>query len=376
MPASNFTFTQAPFPVSTQNNAAAAVRPTQPSLAIKGHDPSLDALRIVAMLMVILIHTSGKGFPNLSDHWWAVNTYESLSRACVPIFFMITGALLLPRSHTVKNVLQRSWRIAFVLVAWSVIFLLYGRYKAASLPDLAMLRAWVGEILRGPVMGHLWYLYSLIAAYFFIPVLAGFFKTTEVRLQALVLCVWFIGGSLLPFLNRTHGDLKLGIDIQFFYIYPAYILAGALLYKHFHMNLNRFVVCSMVWVIATAGTAYFTWHHSVKAQAGIESYYEYFAPLVVIATLALFCAVRYIGAWIADRSAQAGKVMMFLGGLTFGVYLIHPMIILEFEGHGYGWNYTNPWLAIPSVMFGVAVVSGLITYVIKKVPYLRALIPG
>lgn len=52
------------------------------------------------------------------------------------------------------------------------------------------------------------------------------------------------------------------------------------------------------------------------------------------------------------------------------------MIILEFEGHGYGWDYTTPWLAIPSVMFGVAVVSGMITYVVKKVPYLRALIPG
>lgn len=81
------------------------------------HDVSLDVLRIVATLMVILIHTSGKGFAGLIPHWWAVNTYESVSRVCVPIFFMITGALLLPRSHNIRSVIKRSWRIAFVLIA-------------------------------------------------------------------------------------------------------------------------------------------------------------------------------------------------------------------------------------------------------------------
>lgn len=362
--------------MNNQNSAVPLQSGSATPMVLKGHDASLDALRIVAMLMVILIHTSGKGFAAMITHWWAVNTYESLSRACVPIFFMITGALLLPRSHSIKNVLQRSWRIALVLVVWSLIFLLYGRFKASSMPDLALIKTWIVEILRAPAVGHFWYLYSLIAAYFFIPVLSSFFKTTEVRLQFFILGIWFLAGSLLPFLNRYHGHVTLGVDVQFFYIYPAYILAGGLLYQHCSMNLRRFIGCLLTWVIATAGTAYFTWHFSRKAPVNTELYYEYFAPLVVIATLSLFCAVRYLGTLIAEHWPTGRKVMMFMGSLTFGVYLIHPMIIWEFENHGYGWNYINPWLAIPSIMLGVALVSGLITYVIKKTPYLRAIVPG
>jgi peptidoglycan/LPS O-acetylase OafA/YrhL len=72
----------------------------------------------------------------------------------------------------------------------------------------------------------------------------------------------------------------------------------------------------------------------------------------------------------------ARNVIVFLGGLSFGVYLIHPMIIWEFENDGYGRNFINPWMAIPSLMIGVALISGLITYIIKKTPILRAIVPG
>jgi surface polysaccharide O-acyltransferase-like enzyme len=103
------------------------------------HDVSVYVLRVVATLMVILINTSAKGFAGLIPHWWAVNTCESVSRVFVPIFFMITGALLLPRSHNIRSVIKRSWRIAFVLLVWSLIFLVYGRFKATppSLPSVS-----------------------------------------------------------------------------------------------------------------------------------------------------------------------------------------------------------------------------------------------
>ena len=48
--------------------------------------------------------------------WGSWSAY-SVSRVCVPIFFMITGALLLPRSHNIRSVIKRSWGIAFVLIA-------------------------------------------------------------------------------------------------------------------------------------------------------------------------------------------------------------------------------------------------------------------
>ena len=53
---------------------------------------SFDLLRIVAAFAVIMIHTSGQWFGELSPEWEFANIYDSLSRWCVPVFIMISGA--------------------------------------------------------------------------------------------------------------------------------------------------------------------------------------------------------------------------------------------------------------------------------------------
>lgn len=363
------------------NTLTATTAPPQDAVqysADKTHDVSLDALRLVATLMVIVIHVSATGFAQLAPHWWGVNTYESLSRASVPIFFMITGALLLPRSHSVSSLLRRVWRMGFALLAWSLIYLAYNKYKVTGLilPDLSELKHWLVAIVRWPVAGHLWYLYTLMAAYFFIPVLAGFFRSSPLRLQCLVLGVWLIAASIVPFAERAFGEARAYIDTRFFYIYPGYILAGALLYHHFKINLKGVYAGITFYLLCSAATAALTWYYSKKAATNTELFYEYFAPFVVAAAVCLFCIVRYLAQRLVARYPGSRGGMIFLGNLTFGIYLMHPMVIWELHHKGLAWNFINPWLAIPTVMVVVFVICGLITYIIRKTPVVRAIIPG
>lgn len=328
--------------------------------------------------MVILIHISAAGFAQLVPHWWAVNAYESISRASVPIFFMITGALLLPRTHTVRSTIRRAWRMATALLAWSIIFLVYNKYKATGmlLPDLSELKHWLVAIVRWPVVAHFWYLYTLIAAYFFIPVIAGFFRTTALNLQCMVLMMWFFAASVVPFTERYLNAANLYLDMRFFYIYPAYMLAGALLYHHVRMTSTRALICLGLYLACCAGTAFFTWYYSKGAAVNTELYYEYYAPLVVVAALCVFCAMRQMGNWLARQCPRAERAMVFLANLTFGIYLMHPMIIWELQNHGFGWNFVNPWLAIPLLMVVVFMICGALTFAIQKTPLLRAIIPS
>src|SRR5205823_516552 len=105
---------------------AATAGATPPPLA---RDMSLDVIRFFAMLMVICIHICAKGFFAMGvQHWWAVNIYESVSRIGVPLFFMVTGALLLDREHSVPSLLKRIWRVLVPLFAWSVLYLLWFRW--------------------------------------------------------------------------------------------------------------------------------------------------------------------------------------------------------------------------------------------------------
>ncbi|WP_296265250.1 acyltransferase [Pseudomonas sp. UBA6562] len=344
----------------------------------KAHDVSLDVLRLVATFMVILIHVSAAGFSQKAQHWWGVNAYESLSRASVPVFFMITGALLLPRAHSIAGVLRRVWRMALALGVWSLAYLVYNKYKVTGLwlPDFSELGHWCMAILRWPVAGHLWYLYTLIAAYFFIPVLAGFFRTTPVRLQCLVLGVWLLAASLVPFAERLFGEARVYVDTRFFYIYPAYLLAGALLYHHLAMRRVWLLASVVGYLLCTAGTATLTWYFSKDAAVNTELYYEYFAPMVVVAAACVFHGVRAAGARFVERYPNAQGPLVFFGNLTFGIYLMHPMVIWELHHAGMPWNFINPWLAIPLVMATVFIICASLTYAIKRIPILRAALPG
>ena len=58
----------------------------------------IDQLRVVAALAVVMIHVSAMHWgdtPPASADWQAMNVYAAVSRWCVPVFVMLSGALLL-----------------------------------------------------------------------------------------------------------------------------------------------------------------------------------------------------------------------------------------------------------------------------------------
>ena len=79
----------------TMNNLISEVK-QQPSRIVW-----LDVLRMLAILMVICIHSADpfnvtpEARSNPEFNYWG-SIYGSLLRPCVPLFVMITGVLLLP----------------------------------------------------------------------------------------------------------------------------------------------------------------------------------------------------------------------------------------------------------------------------------------
>ena len=60
--------------------------------------------RVLATVCVVLLHVASSVLykynqvPN--SHWWIGNVYDSFVRFSVPLFLMITGALLLGRQYS------------------------------------------------------------------------------------------------------------------------------------------------------------------------------------------------------------------------------------------------------------------------------------
>src|SRR5947209_7774316 len=86
----------------------------------------LDVLRAFAIVLVVLLHAAHPVTHDAtvgSSRWWAANLYEGGGRCCVPLFIMISGALLLDpgkRENLSAFFRKRVTRVIIPFLAWSL----------------------------------------------------------------------------------------------------------------------------------------------------------------------------------------------------------------------------------------------------------------
>lgn len=82
--------------MATENQTSAGDRPDSGTRLIW-----VDLVRTIAVLAVIVLHVSAWPVTQFGkipvEAWWWANAYDSLVRPCIPLFVMISGAVLLTR---------------------------------------------------------------------------------------------------------------------------------------------------------------------------------------------------------------------------------------------------------------------------------------
>ena len=92
----------------------------------------LDVLRTFATMGVIVIHVaSNNWYGNIGSFDWIIYTiYISVCRISVPIFFMISGALILGKDYTIKDLyLKKIMKLIIFLIMWSLIYKMNSLHK-------------------------------------------------------------------------------------------------------------------------------------------------------------------------------------------------------------------------------------------------------
>lgn len=137
---------------------------------------SLDLIRTIAILLVIMQHAwSGMHFDEPTAGAWSYG-YHALVVMGVPLFFMLSGALLLdgepmPIGHFLS---RRFKRLLIPFVLWGTIVYVIAaamhKYPDVTTP-MAALRHYVPYLLEGKVNASHWYIYVLVGLYLLTPFL-------------------------------------------------------------------------------------------------------------------------------------------------------------------------------------------------------------
>ncbi len=329
----------------------------------------LEWLRVAATLGVVVLHVlSPVAFAHdrLAPHTWAwINIADSASRWCVPVFIMVSGALALGRPGAPvwdgRSLARRIARIGIPLIAWSLFYWWYGNAVRGRTTTPAEFAA---DFVSGYPYYHLYFLFAIIGLYAVTPILRPFVDRASDRTLGWV-AIAALAWALLARLQLEVGLGHSANAIEMFTRYLGYYLAGAWLFRMPLPPGARYA--PLVAIAAVAATAVGT--AALVASSGTRHQtilYSYQSPLTVVAALAIFLSAR---AYLSG----APRWVIALAGLTFGIYLIHPAVIV------YAARFTplvHGPLAMPFAFLVqtaiTIIVATVVAVVFARIPWLSA----
>jgi surface polysaccharide O-acyltransferase-like enzyme len=331
----------------------------------------MDFLRVFAAFAVIVLHAAAPLLKKMAEgemiQFMHGNIIDSATRWCVPIFFMISGALLLnsKREFDLTFFLKKRFdKILIPFLVFSVIYF-YINNKGFDITQFIL------KFANNAIAGHLWFFYAMIAVYLFSPVLILFVKHSSQRINLFVLLVWFFFCSLFPFLNGLIPLLKINFFGPFG-IYLGYFLLGYVLFTKDFSRVERlliYVLGVLSYFITFYGTYYYT-----HEQGGtfFPIFYTYNSPNVLLMSIAIFVFFKYN----CNFKMKNTKVLTKISSLTFGVYLIHPYFLgISMRNTHFNFLYNDHLLiTIPLIGMTVFIICLILSYIISIIPIIKKVI--
>jgi len=308
--------------------------------------------------------------------WGIVDVYLSVGRMGVPLFVMLSGALLLaPGKDEGLGVFfkKRFARIGLPFLFWGLAYFLWDIYVENQQVTQTFV---VQGVLTGPYF-QFWYLYMLMGLYLLTPILRLMVAHMTANLFKYFMIIWFIGSSLVPLIGLV-SNFQFNSNLFAVPGYVGYFVLGAYL-----VNVQvrrRYLVTLLTLGIALTALGTFQLARTV---GGGETYFfqEYLSPTMILSSISFFLLLNTIKPPKMPVSALPSwrnRLLALISANTLAIYLFHMMIIVTLQ-NGYlgitlNGNTLNSIIGVP-LMAAIALVICLAVIVpLKKVPVVNKLI--
>ena len=326
----------------------------------------LDVVRFIAMFTVVCCHcTDPFNFypgtaPNIGEIklWGAI--YGSVLRPCVPLFVMITGALLLPvRGDASTFYKKRIPRVFYPFLIWSVLYNLFPWITGllGLNPQIILdFFPYAGEevmqqsfsvsleyILMIPfnfsiLAVHMWYIYLLIGLYLYLPVFSAWVEKASERAKLMFLLAWGVT-LLLPYYYQFVSNYLWGTCswnsfgmLYAFAGFNGYLLLGPYL-KNLEWSLKKTLAIGIPMFAAGYAVTFLGFRHITAlpeyTDEMLELFFTYCSLNVVMMTIPVFMLAKKVKV----NSERMKKALANLTVCGFGIYMIHyfftgPSVVL------------------------------------------------
>ncbi|MEH6454216.1 MAG: acyltransferase family protein [Psychromonas sp.] len=336
----------------------------------------IDFLRFVAAIAVIAIHVLGP-FRDLYGQipemqWLAASGINSVTRWAVPIFMMISGALLLSTERAFNCEHYLSKRVAKVVipfVGWTLIYSLVGGFMVNGVFTGAWSSSETVRLIENsandPVWYHLWFFYDFIPLYFVIPFLIPLLKkASPEHIKLAIACI-----MILFLMNWLKVESFLQENL---FLYIGYLILGWYLFNRDNSGQLR------NWVILGVAMLLFNFFGTWQIALEIGEYSSFFMGYKTLNTAIIGGMIFVVAQTYAENiKGRLRSLVSIISKYSLGIYLLHPIILIpirDLDNGVYSFFVSN-WLAIPIITLLVMAVSLICAMLLAKIPFVNRLLP-
>ncbi len=315
-----------------------------------------DFLRAFAIIAVIICHVD-IFYGSLSTPLQIIAklTFHDIGRIGVPIFLMISGALLLNREYVLSDFLKRRFtRIIYPFVFW--MFLI-------SIGLICFNSSF--DFILGVITGDFsvaWYFWTLIGIYLSIPIINSFVRDYGEKGLEYFLVIWIV----IVFLQMIHHyPLFANFRLDFFVGCMGYLILGYyLINKDFKLDDKKLLILSLILLIISLGIYVFCDYNKIDL---INSIYLNI-PMILIASsfILIVKSIDRLTSFKRIKSNIIGDSIVSVSKHSYGMYFSHVIVLKVL-------SMVNPHsnLLFPIMVILMVVLSWLLVYIVNRIPFLR-----
>lgn len=320
------------------------------------HDHGIDALKILSMFMVVVLHVLGLGgvlerAEPLSGTYCAAWLLECGAYCAVNCFAMCSGYVSVGRRVKAGNLLKLWLQAAFYTILITAVM-------SAVKPERYLNAAYWLKAVFPVTTKQYWYFTAYFGLFFLMPLLNAAMERMSRGVCFILTGAAAVVFALIPSAART-DTFSLSEGYSTMWVVLMYLVGGAIKRGNLFETKRRWI-----WAVAFAASVFVTWGSKIAAEAvllkmsgqfrTVNVLVRYTSPSVVVSAAAL---IKLFGG-MEIRSTRKVRLIEKLSPLCFGVYLIHvsPIMIELYYGQLGFMAELGTVLMVPSVILTAAAV--------------------
>lgn len=281
----------------------------------------LEFLRMIACFLVIVNHTSGRVFLSAlpGPTKFLTLQYFFVSKVAVPIYFMISGIVLLNRIDSFKKNIKRILRIVVVIIVFSLFY-----YVASG----KAFNEFIPSIIGKNVTNAYWYLYTYLGILIMLPFLQILARNMKKKHFLYFIAISILLEGTLPMFDKLNTSFSISeyFDLPLYSMYISYLYIGYYIQNYMKIDKKSFYI-SIFLFFSTLFIITLISYSKLLNNNKIFTILENIAYLpVIIMSICFFIIIKYI-IESTNINSTVDLLIRKLSQTTFGIYLLSDFFI-------------------------------------------------